>query len=786
MDAPTRDTRTNNAQDNDLNANSHTVVGTQKRRRYGATTSARPQVSSSAPVKRRKSSALWSMVEGLDVKDGKYTHKCGVCHEKLRLYKNKAGVYVPTNITRHFQQKHRATWHSATSSSRQKSESIQALFQRQTKKISDNEVNEKVAQAKQAILNFYLYCSQLISKRTIEGTAFREMIKAVTAVPASRAARLDVGRKGLVSGVQKEYDLWKRHFKRFVEASLLVSRGNPFAQGIHDCVTLKTGSKYIAVGMSCADPSAENNYTIALGFVPVSSSKAQVVSETLDKLCLDLCGHHYAELCHSTMSDFAAMNVAAEFTHEREGCAMHSNDKIARYAFGDLNRSRKKEIVERFRDGEQLMKKAQRCAVYFSYSTSRRRLRLKCIGACIEGETPDVVPKTDLSTTRVAARYKMVHSLLTLNRPIRKYAQESDDVDWEFTDDEWTALAEMEAVVKVSTEVTTMVQTETSQMGAMAYVLHNRLVQQLRSDSFPVLDLGKIAKSNPSPRFAKKVSDFSNVGRMCLQRACLEAERRLCGNLALTVEGINGAPVLPSHRDKLCLLLDPRTHHKIVGNNWDMADKLDAQNSLRNLFVDFFLNAERKHVELELTCNGHNDDEDDDDDDEDALLIVPKPRMSDVQQQTIEEWEKRRQSELKKKFNRDLKEYSSWLHRIKWHEYGRRPDAGGVDIPANYDEIDPFAHLLAVNIWPLLKTMPQSLSDLKLLMTHSKASLASVPAASYAERINSAGGIVSNKSNYQLDPKEVSMRVPLRMNRAFFGMLLNKFPEPVDVEVAQV
>jgi len=339
-------------------------------------------------------------------------------------------------------------------------------------------------------------------------------------------------------------------------------------------------------------------------------------------------------------------------------------------------------------------------------------------------------------------------------------------------------------VVKVITEVTTMVQTETSQMGAMAYVLHNRLVQQLRSDSFPVLDLGKITKSNSSPRFAKKVSDFSNVGRICLQRACLEAERRLCGNLALTVEGINGAPVLRSHRDKLCLLLDPRTHHLIVGK-WNKADVLDAQKALQDVYVDFFLSAERRHVELERTCDGNGDNNDDDDDDDDILLIVQKPRKSDVLHETIEDWEQRRRAELKKNFKRDLRAYSAWLHRINWREYGRRPEAGGVDIPGNDDEIDPFAHLLAVNIWPLLKTMPRSLSDLKLLMTHSKASLASVPAASYAERMNSAGGIVSNKSNYQLDPKEVSMRVPLRMNRAFFGMLLNKFPVPVQVHTIQ-
>jgi hypothetical protein len=38
--------------------------------------------------------------------------------------------------------------------------------------------------------------------------------------------------------------------------------------------------------------------------------------------------------------DYAALNVARACDHEEEGCSMHNNDKEARYAVGDLHRTR--------------------------------------------------------------------------------------------------------------------------------------------------------------------------------------------------------------------------------------------------------------------------------------------------------------------------------------------------------------------------------------------------------------------------------------------------------------
>ena len=65
-------------------------------------------------------------------------------------------------------------------------------------------------------------------------------------------------------------------------------------------------------------------------------------------------------------------------------------------------------------------------------------------------------------------------------------------------------------------------------------------------------------------------------------------------------------------------------------------------------------------------------------------------------------------------------------------------------------------------------------SNIVRLAPHSRASIASVPAASFSERINSAGGIVSNRSNHCLKAEEIAQLVPLKMNRQVLSVLRAK------------
>jgi hypothetical protein len=107
------------------------------------------------------------------------------------------------------------------------------------------------------------------------------------------------------------------------------------------------------------------------------------------------------------MADFAALAVAVVLKHARDGCSMHSVDKAARSAVGDLTRSKGGVQQNPFPAAQQLLDKAHDCAKYFSYSGRLDELHRFCktVGA------PTIKPQTDISTTRIAARYNMVYVL---------------------------------------------------------------------------------------------------------------------------------------------------------------------------------------------------------------------------------------------------------------------------------------------------------------------------------------------------------------------------------------
>ena len=73
-----------------------------------------------------------------------------------------------------------------------------------------------------------------------------------------------------------------------------------------------------------------------------------------------------------------------------------------------------------------------------------------------------------------------------------------------------------------------------------------------------VLDLDHIGvqAENNMPGISKQVEDFTVIGKTCLERAHLEAERRYCGNK--TEERLSSRIEL-TDREKIATLLDPRT-----------------------------------------------------------------------------------------------------------------------------------------------------------------------------------------------------------------------------------
>ena len=126
---------------------------------------------------------------------------------------------------------------------------------------------------------------------------------------------------------------------------------------------------------------------------------------------------------------------------------------------------------------------------------------------------------------------------------------------------------------------------------------------------------------------------------------------------------------------------------------------------------------------------------------------------------TIEQWEGGRRVALRAEFNRLFAAYSAWVRTVVWRVYGGKH--GCPDIPAADADVDVFHHLVHVNIMPLIATIPAELRRIALLLTHS------LPASSFAERINSVGGIVSTAGNVSLHHEEISALVPLKVNSQF-------------------
>ena len=85
---------------------------------------------------------------------------------------------------------------------------------------------------------------------------------------------------------------------------------------------------------------------------------------------------------------------------------MHNDDKIAKVACGDLIRTNKSVAANPSPDGQLPMKHAHAAAVFFSYDTRHRELI--ALGALTEGGVPNARIKSDLCTTRVAARQSVL------------------------------------------------------------------------------------------------------------------------------------------------------------------------------------------------------------------------------------------------------------------------------------------------------------------------------------------------------------------------------------------
>jgi hypothetical protein len=119
---------------------------------------------------------------------------------------------------------------------------------------------------------------------------------------------------------------------------------------------------------------------------------------------------------------------------------------------------------------------------------------------------------------------------------------------------------------------------------------------------------------------------------------------------------------------------------------------------------------------------------------------------------------------LEAEFEEVLPKYIYQSMSVDWNQ-----EFPGLGIPAIKKDVDPITHLRKVPLGKLIQKWIAATPTrnvfgyLPFMATHSRASVGSLLASSYCERVNSAGKLIFNDSNASLSPVQMDMLATLRM-----------------------
>ena len=431
--------------------------------------------------------------------------------------------------------------------------------------------------------------------------------------------------------------------------------------------------------------------------------------------------------------------------------------------------------------------------MHFSYGN--RADNLKECSVLMDG--PEIKIQLDLNTTRVSARNSLFHSLIRLNKGLHIYTSKcSSDKSCPapFAESQWEVVVEMQGVLQIPCTLSILSQTEKHHTAALAHPLKSQMMQKLRANTLSVVDRSKVTASPNLPRIDRKVSELTQVGKECLNRAKLEAERRYCGNKG---ETLNNASVVPNDQEMLAMMLDPRTVGSAAVLLSGTANKKTLLQLLRTQYGIYSLRAwkfdrEKKEAKsnLDLALAIIVEEEP-----KEAELGVPAPPAPPVFQDpntAKDEWSDSDDDmddsdqledtaptakELEADFDQKFKAFRKHCIKIDWRN--AFPQGRSLNLPAAPAQGKPFVSfgpdtLLAMwdlNVLDILKDMIKKdpnrslFGHLPHMATSTRGSVGSLMASSYCERVNSCANLVLTDGNSCLDEKEVNMSVVLRMNK---------------------
>ena len=299
-----------------------------------------------------------------------------------------------------------------------------------------------------------------------------------------------------------------------------------------------------------------------------------------------------------------------------------------------------------------------------------------------------------------------------------------------------------------------------------------------------MVDLSSITASPNLPVLERPVEDFADMGKTCLQRATLEAERRHCGNSG---DSLTGADVVATDRELLALLLDPRTVNSL--GELGLAEKrMQSKELLEDLYVEFGTRAAEHKIKLEATKTSNK------------AASGPKPAQnlspetcwsSDEDSDSVTEAEVNRQTEpskalvptadeLRKEFKTCFKRWRKACVAIDWK--GHFPDLTLSNKKMGVHSDNDLMQMWKLDMGRVLNALiasdptKEKFGHLPQMATMSRGSIGALLASSFCERINSAANIVLHEGNLKLSEEETNMLTTLRMNRPFVDYMRKKYP----------
>ena len=300
--------------------------------------------------------------------------------------------------------------------------------------------------------------------------------------------------KALKKWVRAEFEVFQLYLKTILDEKVVAAKGNPFAQGVHDGGTLTSKRKYQAFGIQFVDAKWRRNHVICVGFERCSDGRDVVVADKFRDTLYKNSGHRFDSVVCSVIQDRAAKGVSSHLGLDEEVCGMHDGDKIGQSAVGGLIRTKNKTPINPFPEGQALMKKAHVLGTYFNYTT--RHSKLMSFRQQLKDQ-PELRIQVDLNTTRVAAQHGLLYSELKLNRLLRLYMSVHTDVP-QVSDSEWDAMAEIEGILNISKDLTTLMQYEHLYNGAFGQIIKQVTLKRLRAPFVPVIDMPKVTDAKVS------------------------------------------------------------------------------------------------------------------------------------------------------------------------------------------------------------------------------------------------------------------------------------------------